>query len=678
MSGRVTSGSPKSVKARWFAGAALAAIAAVAATAVISAQAAPEAGAGVARVDNFQLSDQDFYAHQLHALKDAKAIVLLAYASGDKEIARDAAKLMALKAAYAPQGVAFLALDSRAGETREAVKADMSRIGLDVPVLFDYDQLVGEQLKVSRAAEVFVINPKTWSIAYRGPAAGPKGEAWARDAILAVSEGRAVQKAVRQAKGGAIAFKARAQKISYADDVAPIIQEKCTTCHQPGGVGPMPLNTYEQVKGFAPMIREAIRTQRMPPSAADAAMGHFKDDIRLTSDQKKTLVHWIEAGAPRGQGEDPLAKLKFQAPEWAMGEPDLIVEFPEARIQASGLMPYQYPSKDNVFKEGRWLKAASFRYSDRQAVHHTIARAVPPGEAGKPRDMADELMLPGYVPGRPDNPAAGESGTFIPANSGLSLQQHYQPYGKETNVRTQIGFYFYPKGEEPKYVSRAYGILDVNIEIPAGEANHQEMAYVAFPHDAILLALTPHAHARGASTKVSLQYPDGKEELLLALPRYDFNWQHTYYLEKEKPIPAGSKVIARWIYDNSEKNLSNPDPKRTVPWGEQTTEEMLANYVHYRWVGETVQNPREDYEEEIKAGMMMGILDSSLDGKLQAAELSGPVGSRLGKAMPMLDTDKDGVLSQAELGVAMKGFRLFGGGASAEATPAAAKNQGGQ
>lgn len=662
------------MKARLFAGAAIAGIAAVAAMAYIPAVAAPEAGAGIVRVDNFQLSDQDFFARQLYRLKDAKAVVILAYASGDSEVARDAPKLMALKAAYEAQGVAFLALDSRLGDTRDKVQGDMSRIGLDVPVLFDYDQLVGEQLKVTKAAEVFVINPKNWNVAYRGPGAGSKGEAWAKDAIVAVSEGRAVEKSVRPGNGGAIAIQPRSQKISYANDIAQIIQTKCTACHQPGGVGPMPLNTYEQVKAFAPMIREAIRTQRMPPFAADAAVGHFKDDMRLTSEQRRSLIHWVEAGAPRGQGEDPLAKLKFQAPEWAMGKPDLVVEFPKAKVQASGLMPYEYPSKTQVFPEGRWLKAASFRYSDRQAVHHTIARAFAPGKADPLKETQEDLMLPGYVPGRPDNPMAGDSGTFIPANSGLSLQQHYQPYGKESDVATQIGFYFYPKGEEPKYVSRAYGILDFNIEIPAGDAHHQEIAYVAFPKEALLLGLTPHAHARGASTKVSIQYPDGKEELLLALPRYDFNWQHTYYLEEAMTIPAGSKIISRWIYDNSAGNHSNPDPKRTVPWGEQTTEEMLANYVHYRWIGETVQNPREDYEAEMKVGMLMGVLDTSLDGKLQPADLTGPVGGRLGKAMPMLDTDKDGVLSQAELNVAMKGIRLFGGAASAEATPAPAKN----
>jgi len=171
-------------------------------------------------------------------------------------------------------------------------------------------------------------------------------------------------------------------------------------------------------------------------------------------------------------------------------------------------------------------------------------------------------------------------------------------------------------------------------------------------------------------------YPDGREELLLALPRYDFNWQHTYYLEKPLPIPAGSKIISRWVYDNSAANPSNPDPKRTVPWGEQTTEEMLANYVHYRWIGETAQNPRDDYEAEIKAGMLMGVLDTSLDGKLQTADLTGPVGGRLATAMPMLDKDKDGALSQDELNVAMKGIQLFGASASpgVTPTPAPAKN----
>lgn len=238
---------------------------------------------------------------------------------------------------------------------------------------------------------------------------------------------------------------------------------------------------------------------------------------------------------------------------------------------------------------------------------------------------------------------------LVPAHSGIVFQNHYAPYGKETSVKTEVGYYFYPKGEPPKYRKRLFGIFDFNLEIPAGAEHHTEIAYAPFPKDALLTAITPHAHSRGASATVSLRYPDGKEDLLLAVPRYDFNWQHDYHLVEPILVPAGSKLVARWVYNNSPRNKANPDPARTIPWGEQTTEEMLAVYAHFRWVGETVENPLNEYDRLMQAGTMMGILDTSLDGKLQEAELTGPVGSRMKPTFAALDKDKDGALSQAEM-----------------------------
>src|SRR5258706_575413 len=200
--------------------------------------------------------------------------------------------------------------------------------------------------------------PPGWTVAYRGAAGGPNGEAYAKQAVDALVAGQKVAMGSHPSQGVAIPFPARANsaafaKISYSKDIAPIIQAKCATCHQPGGIGPMPLNNYAQIKGFSPIIREVIRTHRMPPYLADETVGAFQDDDRLTPDQMKTLVHWIDAGAPRGAGGDPLARIKFQAPDWPLGKPDVVLNVPEVKIAASGIMDYQHPVVGNAMTEGR-------------------------------------------------------------------------------------------------------------------------------------------------------------------------------------------------------------------------------------------------------------------------------------------------------------------------------------
>ena len=205
--------------------------------------------AGPARVDDFVLADQDLLARQLYRMSDDKAVVLVTYASGDNQLHADAEALMALKAAYAGKGVDMLAVDSRIGDHRDPVIADAKAAGLEMPILFDYEQLVGEELGVTRAAEVIVIDPRGWTIAYRGPVDGAKA------AVDALVSGQKVALNSREATGGLIAFPERAKadtyaQISYAKTIAPIVEAKCATCHQPGGIGPMPLNNYQQIKGF--------------------------------------------------------------------------------------------------------------------------------------------------------------------------------------------------------------------------------------------------------------------------------------------------------------------------------------------------------------------------------------------------------------------------------------------
>jgi hypothetical protein len=283
----------------------------------------------------------------------------------------------------------------------------------------------------------------------------------------------------------------------------------------------------------------------------------------------------------------------------------------------------------------------------------------------KDGDTASEGMwgasLGGYGPGRGSNISPKDTGAWVPPSGGIAFQNHYTPYGKATVEKTQMGIYFYPKGQEPKYVLRTFGIFDFTIAIPPGEEYHPEVASVTFPKDAILYGITPHAHTRGGSANVSIKYPDGHEEMLIALPRYDFLWQYEYFLATPHKIPAGSTIVARWTYDNSKRNPQNPDATRLVNWGEQTKDEMLATYLHYRWVDETVAKQTPEYEKMLQGNLMLGVMDDNLDGKLQKAELRGQLGETLLKYLPLVDTNKDGAIEQKEMDAAMKMMPRGGG-----------------
>ncbi len=627
------------------------------------------------KADDFMLADQNFLARQLHRMKDAKAVVLITYAN-DPIVRREAARYMALKTAYAGKGVEVMMLDSVLGDKRDAVISQAKADGIDMPILFDYEQFAGEQLKVTRAGEVIVIDPRSWRVVYRGPI----GKSWANDAVAALVAGKDVAPTVRPATGRTIAFPARAQAakfsdISYAHDIAPIVAEKCAGCHEPGGIGPMPLNTYAQVKTYSPMIREVIRTHRMPPYLADETVGKFQDDGRLTPDQMKTMVHWVEGGATRGAGEDPLAKVKFSAPDWPLGKPDVVLNVPDVTIPATGVLDYQHPVVANDMKEGRWMKATTFRISDRQVVHHILTGVV--ADLPAPGTVVSEAQwgasLGGYGPGRGSNIEPVDTGVWVPPSGGVLFQNHYTPYGRETTEKTQLGLYFYPKGQEPKYVLQTFLIANPTIMIPPDEQYHPEVASIEFPHDAILYGITPHAHHRGGSVNVAIRYPDGTEKVLLALPRYDFNWQYEYFLAEPITIPTGSKVIARWTYDNSVRNPGNPDHSKMITWGEQSSDEMLATYLHFRWAGETVADQHPEYNKDLQANMMMGMLDANLDGKITQAELKGRLGDMLKKYFTLIDANHDGFIEKPELAAAMKmmgGRNVFGG--KPATTPAAA------
>jgi hypothetical protein len=514
----------------------------------------------------------------------------------------------------------------------------------------DDNQIVSESLGATRAGEAFVIDPKTWQVVYDGAAQGLPG---ALDAVLA---GKPAPAASGAGTGAPIAFPAKAE-LTYVKDVAPILEKNCVGCHEKGGIAPFAMDRYETVKGFAPMIREVIRTDRMPPYNADPHVGKFSDNENLTSGEIRTIVNWVEAGAPRGQGEDPLAKAHLVAAEWPLGKPDLVLNVPAYDVPASGTVAWQRPFVVNPETQGHWIRASEVKPGDRRAVHHVLTGWM----TDAPKDgVASEDRWKGsvgrYAVGSVADVFDKDVGAYLPPGGAIGFQMHYTPYGKATVDHTEIGIYF--ADHAPKYIMREADISNPSIDIPPNAAYHEEQAYLEFPKAALLYSAFVHAHYRATASDLWIQYPDGKQKLLLSLPRYDFNWQRAYTFAQPVTVPAGAKLIAHYWYDNSKGNPHNPDPKIDVTWGEQSSQEMLFTQLQFRWMDETAAH-QVDSEARINENRLVGFLDSNLDGKLEKAELRGQIGNNLLAHFDSIDANHDGVIDKTELNAAVAKMQMF-------------------
>jgi hypothetical protein len=223
-------------------------------------------------------------------------------------------------------------------------------------------------------------------------------------------------------------------------------------------------------------------------------------------------------------------------------------------------------------------------------------------------------------------------------------------------------------------------VVDNTIKIPPGEARHKETAYIQIPKDMLLYSAFPHAHYRGYASDLWLVTPDGKQKELLAMPRYDFNWQREYSFAEPVKVPAGSKLVAHYWYDNSKQNPANPDASKTIVWGDQSWEEMFYTAIRYRWLDET-SSKQVAYDDLIDQTRLFGMFDDNMDGMIQKAEFKGELGDKLAPYFAQMDQNKSGGIENAELMAALKVMQ--GGGrraqqAPAPAAPAAPKAGGGR
>ena len=631
---------------------------------------APAAKLVGAKVDDYMLVDQTGMGHILKYDTITPAVVLVSHINGDPGSLKAAKAIQDLAAKH--PDVVFQLINSADADTRETIAAEATKEGLTVPILDDEFQMIGNALGFTYAGEAVIVDPrKNFQIVYHGPADTVEA------ALADFTAGKAIAKPeVTDIKGTKLVFADRGKeaefaKISYTKDVVPILMNKCVDCHQPGGIAPWQMTNYQMVKQFSPMMREAIRRDRMPPFDADTHYRAFQKDENLSAAETKTLVHWIDAGSPSDIAEggvDPLVQQVTERAEWPLGKPDLIVDIPSYDVPAAGVVDYQLPAVKSPLTEGKWLKATTFKAGNRQGVHHILAGYLPEmPKNGRGFDW--KISLGGYAVGAESQMAPENWATWVPPGGALSFQMHYTPTGKAFTDNSKIGFYFQDKA--PEMMKRQIIIADPSIEIGPNEARHHETAYVQFPAAVELYATQIHAHYRGYASKLTAIYPDGKEEILLNMPHYDFNWQREYTFKDLVQLPAGTKLVADYWYDNSKNNkalLGSNTKDRTnadseVVWGDQSFEEMLFTAVQFRWKDETAAKPREDLQAQLEQSIMLTMADDNRDGKLQESELRTKGSEEEGVAglhkafkanFVAIDADKDGGLSMQELGAALK------------------------
>jgi hypothetical protein len=435
-----------------------------------------------------------------------------------------------------------------------------------------------------------------------------------------------------------------AAPVTFNKDVLPILQKNCQGCHRPGQIAPISLLTYKEVRPWAKALKNAVVARTMPPWFADPNYGHFFNERRLKQTEVDTIAKWVDTGAPEGDTKDAPPPVQWAEGGWQI-KPDYIVEGPTYDVPAKGIVEWTWFVVPGGFSKDTWVTSIEVLPSQLAVTHHVCLSYiqhtpdVPYYTAMLPRGViqrdanGNEIRTAGgrgaaqsagtgaggafpgilgvifgrsngttlieecYEPGRP--PAdfrPYNAAKLIPAGTDIAVNVHYTPSGTAVTDHVRIGFTLANEPPKRRYIamSTASPSDPSQFAIPPNNPNWEAPpAVVTFDQQVELVGLMPHMHVRGKAARFDLEYPDGKKETILNIPRYDFNWQLWYDTSKRLPTGTTMKVYA-W-YDNSANNKFNPDPNATVYYGDQTWEEM-----HFPSYGLVLDNPNIDARKVIR------------------------------------------------------------------------------
>ncbi|MGH9662414.1 MAG: alkyl hydroperoxide reductase [Bryobacteraceae bacterium] len=400
--------------------------------------------------------------------------------------------------------------------------------------------------------------------------------------------------------GAVLAGLAAAASPTYTQDVARILNDKCVICHRSGDIAPMQFTTYEQVRPWSAAIKEAVLRRKMPPWFADPAHGTFRNDRRLSETQIATLVAWFNAGSPKGDSKHLPPPPAFPDGWSHSRPPDMVVSMPlEVTVQATGQMDLQNYYVKVPFTEDKFVEAVELRPGNRRVVHHSIVNIVTLPDGLEPEQLLTGKKLGrtgwkliGQAPGKGFETHHHGVAKRLAPGSYFEFNMHYTPTGKgEEKDRSLLGLWFARGPVRHEVLTRAAaeelyrdGKRISRMELPRIPANDPSWGIVGrfnVKDDITLYSVSPHMHFRGKDMKYSVKFPDGREQVLLNVPDYHYEWQLNYEFEKPVKIPAGSAIVVDAHYDNSRNNPRNPAPNEEVIWGQQSWNEMFVPWMEF-------------------------------------------------------------------------------------------------
>jgi hypothetical protein len=397
---------------------------------------------------------------------------------------------------------------------------------------------------------------------------------------------------------------------TFSKDVAPIFQKKCQDCHQPNSIAPMSLITFQEARPWVRSIKERVATRQMPPWHIDRSVGvqKFKNDMSLTDEQVDTIVRWVDAGAPQGDPKDlPAPKPLVTDNEWqgvrdGFGKPDLVVKSSEYTMPAQHQDVWYRPMSDLPITEPHWVKMVEIRPTNlksRKIIHHSIAylvlnndpEAVNTGTANGPgRGDFDDLVnrrpqLMEWAIGKGYDLYRPGTGKLIVPGEKISWDQHIHAVGEEVTGGSEIGLWYYKKGEEPKKRSYLIGFTGIDrtkmLDIQPNSMAMTE-GFTVLKENALIQNFQPHFHLRGKAMQVEAILPDGARQIISYVGNFNFNWMTNYVYDDDAAplLPKGTVIHVSAWYDNTKANKNNPDPDQWVGYGDRTVDEMAHAWMN--------------------------------------------------------------------------------------------------
>lgn len=524
-------------------------------------------------------------------------------------------RLSKLAGDYREQGVQVIGINSNAQDDYGEVREYVEDLNISFPIVHDADGRIAAAFSATRTPEVFVLDNEM-RVRYHGriddqyvPGIN-RSKPSRHDLAIAIGElvsGRSVAVPETTATGCIIGRRTEHaareivdNDITFTQHVMPVLQRNCIECHRDGEIGPFALETYGEVAGWADTMLETIEAARMPPWHANPDHGHFSNTRHMPEQDKQILRDWVAGGLKEGDQKYLPPAMKYVS-GWNLNrEPDQVIRMRKLpfQIPADGVVEYQYFVTDPGFTEDMWITGAQVLPGNRAVVHHAIVFVRPP-DGSRFRGVG---LLAGYVPGQRVVKLPPGCARFIPAGSKLVFQMHYTPNGQPQQDITSIGLTFAQDKDVTHEAITLMGI-DQEFEIPPRAASHKvSVGLDRLPEQAELLAIAPHMHVRGKAFRVFGSEDDS--HILLDVPNYDFNWQHSYMLRKPLPLTDLATLRFEATFDNSESNPFNPDPNEWVTWGDQTWQEMAVCFFEVseprikpdREIANTSKTPRDESE----------------------------------------------------------------------------------